>query len=56
MKKIINAWGGFLDGNLYKGTVNEGWHERPQYSIFLTKREAKVAFEDVRPIEIIVPE
>jgi len=53
-KKVqtIKAWGGFSDDKLYF-TYPFQYDER-RYAIFKTRREARMAFEDVRPVKILV--
>jgi len=50
--KIIKAWGGFCDGKLEYNHIR-GYDER-RWSVFKTKAEARRAYVDVRPVEIIV--
>jgi len=53
-KKVqtIKAWGGFSDDELDHDYVYEYDHRR--WSVFKTRREAKQAYQDVRPVKILV--
>jgi hypothetical protein len=45
----VTAWGGYTDGKLHV-IRNTGQHL--VYAIFRTEEEARLAFADVRPIEM----
>jgi hypothetical protein len=51
-KKVIHAWGGFVDGKLY-GWLS-GFYDVEHLSVFETLADAKRCHEDVRRIHITV--
>lgn len=58
--KTIKAWGGFTDGKLHAQLVDSGWggfgqNKHPSLAVFLTRKEAKKKYHDVRRIEITYP-
>ena len=49
----FSAWGGFRENELDIDRGDGAWDEA-RYAIFATKRAAKRAYEDVRPIKVVV--
>lgn len=48
-------YGGFVDGKLDWREIDDRWggsHHRMAPAMFRSRKEAKVQYEDVRPIEI----
>lgn len=55
--KVIKAWGGFSEGKLDEIPHNDAYDDGGFYAraIFLTRKSAKLRYEDVRRIEIHIP-
>lgn len=52
-KKTIKAWAGFVDDKIDIGWWDvDGNFTESIYSLFKTKKAAKVYFDDVRPVTI----
>lgn len=50
-------YGGFCEGKLDWREIDDGWgggHHRMAPALFKSRKEARVQYEDVRPIEIAV--
>jgi hypothetical protein len=55
MKMKIPMWGGFVDGKIDRGNIDDHWggqNERPAPAIFTSCKEARRQYQDVRPVTI----
>lgn len=53
MRNVL--WGGFSEGHLHIDKIEDGFgghHYRLSPAIFISKREARLQYEDVRRVEI----
>ena len=51
----MKLWGGFVDGCLHWQTVDDGFggeHNRLAAALFITRKEAREQYQDVRRVEI----
>jgi len=54
-KRERKLWGGFSDGKLHKRDVDDHWggvNERPTLALFLSYKEARKQYQDVRSVRI----
>lgn len=52
--KKIKAWAGFRDGEIVE-VMDFPSYKSGIYQVFSTKKGAKVHYEDVRKVEILIP-
>lgn len=53
MKKVIEAWMGFVDDKPHLYRQDGNGHQ--VFGLYIKKKEAKRAYEDVRKVSIVFP-